>query len=345
MTNNTIHIEKRRIVRHSAFWTCWVFGFTFIQSFGFGIHDLTAWLFYYLVTLPLFMAHTYLIAYWLVPAYFYKKRYWLLTGWIIILLILASVSELIISNEFVWTLVKTENRQTGNYLEIQNIIINGLGNEYVVLAFLAIKIFRFWNLKMDEKEMLMNKRLSSEIEILNNQSYPQFILNIIGKLEIQAQNHSSQTSEMIIRLSNILNSMINENYAGMILLTNEMERIKNYIGIRQMSNPSGYNVNLEVSGNVNGLKIPPLLFFQLVEEGFNLLDEAEVNSEMTVLIKSDPKILLFTIILWNPHSLNRHFSEEITDNCKKLLKYFYPRKHRLILNSEINFMEVSIEIF
>lgn len=24
---------------HTIFWMCWIFGFTFIQSFGFGIHD------------------------------------------------------------------------------------------------------------------------------------------------------------------------------------------------------------------------------------------------------------------------------------------------------------------
>lgn len=99
MTDFSIHIDKKRMAQHTIFWMCWIFGFTFIQSFGFGINDFVAWLFYYLVTLPLFVAHTYLIAYWLVPACFFKHRYWLFAGWIIALLIIASVFELVISNE------------------------------------------------------------------------------------------------------------------------------------------------------------------------------------------------------------------------------------------------------
>lgn len=345
MTDFSIQIDKKRTVQHAIFWMCWIFGFTFIQSFGFGIHDFGVWLFYYLITLPLFMAHTYLIAYWLVPAYFFKHRYWLFGLWIFALLIIASVFELVISNELVWTLVKPENKQAGNYLGWQNILINGLGNEYIIIVFLSVKVFGFWNAKIGEKADLLNQQMSIEIELLKKHSYPRFLLNIAEKLEDLAQKRSTKTPEMIIRLSNFMNIMSSGERPKKILLLKEIELIKSYIDIQRMSFPVGYEVNFQVSGEMNGLRIPPFLFFQLAEEGFALLGDYKTKTDFAIIIKSDSRVLFFSMTLWNEQSLNRQFSTEVMENCRKILDYFYPQKHKVMSNFEVNFVEVTMEIY
>ena len=344
MTEFSIHIDKKRVTQHTIFWMCWIFGFTFIQSFGFGMHDFMAWLVYYLVTLPLFMAHTYLIAYWLVPAYFFRPRYGLFALWIIVLLIIASILEMLISNEVVWALVKPENKQPGNYFGWQNILINGLGNEYIIIVFLSVKVVRFWNLKMGEKTDLLNRKLSTEIELLKIQSYPRFLLNVADKLEDLAKNHSPQTPEMIIRLSNLMNSMISDDRSDRILLQKEVDLIKGYIDIQLMSLPDDYDVNFHVSGELNGILIPRFLFFQLVEEGFMILDESENSTDYSVLIRTEPQHLLFSMTIWNDRLLNKQFNPGVIENCRKYLDYFYPENHKVMSNFEINFVEVSIEI-
>jgi hypothetical protein len=344
MTDYSIHINKKRITLHSIFWLCWILGFTFIQSFGFGIPDFGAWLFYYIVTLPLFIAHTYLIAYWLVPVYFLKKRYWLFTGWIIVLLSIFSVFELVVSNELVWKHVKPMNVQPGNYFGWQNILINGLGNEYIIIVFLSVKVVRFWNSKVGEKTELLNQQLSNEIELLKYQSYPRFILNVTDKLEALAQKHSTKTPEMIIRLSNLMNSMFTGEKSDKILLQKEIELISSYIEIQRMGFPIGYDVNFQVSGDLNGLRIAPFLLFQLVEEGFVVLGDFSEKTDFTIFIKAEPHCLLFSMTLWNDQLLNLRFNPEVMENCRKYLAFFYPENHQVQTNFEINFIELSVEI-
>ena len=53
------HITGSRGYRHILFWVCWVMGFTFIQSFGQPVEIYFGWFSYYVITLPVFVGHTY----------------------------------------------------------------------------------------------------------------------------------------------------------------------------------------------------------------------------------------------------------------------------------------------
>ena len=345
MLKEISHIGKARMGKHLFFWFLWVSCFTLLQSFGFGIRDYGAWLAYYLITLPLFVAHTYAIAYWLVPQYFFKRRYFLFFLGIVLLLILSSIGELIISNEFVWRMVKPENIQSGKYLNGSNILINGLGNEYIIIVFLSVKVVRFWNSKMGEKAELLNQKLATEIELLHYQSYPRFVLNVMDRMEQLAFQKSPQTSEMIIRLSNLMNNMTVGTTPNKINLQKEIELIRSYIDIQRMSFPSGYEVNFFVINELNGLQIPPFLFFQVVEEGFVVLDNFTEEIDCAIFIKTEPHYLLFSLSLHNESSFKHIFNQDVIGNCEKYLNCFYPEKYKVMSNFENNFVEVIIEIY
>lgn len=345
MPEKHVNINSKRVARHALFWFVWISSFTFFQSFGYGILDYAAWLVYYVITLPLFMGHTYAIAYWLVPGFFFRHRYLSFSFLIMVLFVFASVSELVLSNELIWKLVKPENRYQGNYLNWPNIAINGLGNQYVILAFLSVKVVQFWNSKMGEKTELMNQKLAAEIELLQYQSYPLFVLNLMERLENMAMSKSAKTSEMIIRLSNLMSSMTLTRNSKKILLQKEIELIRSYIDIHRMSFPADYNVNLMVTGELNGIQIPPFLFFQVVEEGFNVLGDFSVKTDYTILIKTEPHYLLFSMTLWNDVMLTKQFNPDILENSRTYLSYFYPENHKITSNFEVNFVEVTIEIY
>jgi len=340
-----INMDKKRIANHAIFWLMWISGFTIIQSIGFGISDYLSWLVYYLVTLPLFMVHTYAIAYWLVPKYFFNHRFIQFSVWILVLLILASVFELLISNEIVWKLMKPENIQQGNYFSWQNILINGIGNEYIIVVFLSFKVIRFWNSKVGEKAKLINQKLLTEIELLQYQSYPRFILNVMDRLENLAEAKSPQTSEMIIKLSNLMTNMQTGRKSVKIPVQKEIDLISSYVEIQRMSLPEACKVEFLAAGDFKGLDIPPFLFFQLVEEGFLVLDDFSENTEFTILIKAEPNYLLCSITIWKDKALNRTFNIDVVDNCRKFLNYFYSENHKVMSNFEINFVEVAIEIY
>lgn len=338
-------MDKNRVIKHAIFWFIWMGSFTIIQSIGYGPDIYTAWAVYYLATLPLFMVHTYVIAYWLIPKYFFTHRYVVFSILIFVFLILASWCELILSNEFIWKWVNPENIQQGNYMAWSNVLINGIGNEYIIVVFLSVKVIRYWNSKMSEKTELQNQKLSTEIELLLYQSYPRFVLNVMDRLENMALNQLPQTSEMIIRLSNLMSHMTSIRTSDKILLQNEIEMIKSYIEIQRMIFQEGFDVNLVVSGELNNVQVPPFLFFQLVEEGFVVMSGDMEKSDFTIMIKSEQEYLLFSMILWNSDWIKIPFKQTVTENCRKYLNYFYPENHKFISNFEINFVELTIELY
>jgi len=339
------HINKKRISKHTLFWFIWISSFTVLQSLGMGISDYGAWLLYYLVTLPLFMAHTYVIAYWLVPKYFFQHRYLIFACWIFALLILASVGELLISNELIWKLVKPQYIQQGNYLNPSNILINGLGNEYIIIVFLSIKAFWFWDSKMGEKASLTDQKLSTEIELLQNQFYPRFVLNVMERLEILARDKSSQTSEMIIRLSGMMSNLASRPKSDKIPLYKEIELIKGYLDVQKMSFQENLKIKVRVNGSPGGHQIPQFLFFQLVEEAFYTLGDFYEKAEFTILLKPEPQCLTFSMNLWSEKPLSKQFNHTTIENCGKYLEYFYPESHKIISIFEINFVEITLEIY
>lgn len=345
MMSNANHINRKRILRHTLFWGAWIVGFTFVQSFGFDADTYWAWLVYYLITLPLFMAHAYLIAYWLVPHFFFRSRYLAFSCLVIVLLVVASIGELLLSNELIWKMMNPENIQHGNYMNWQNVLINGLGNEYIILIFLSVKVIRLLNSKIIEQAELLNRKLASEIELIRYQSYPRFVLNVIDRLEQNAFNNLPHTSEMIVSLSNLLSNVVCIRKPDKIQLYKELEAIRSYIGIQQLNSPESFKVNFQVNGDMPNFTIPPFLFFQLVEEGFQVLENCRNDSDFSIILKVESEYLLFRMTIWTPEELHGSFSQEVMGNCHKYLNYFYPECHKIKSNFEINFVEISIELY
>ena len=137
-------LEQNRTWRHLMFWLCWVIGFTFVKSFGASSEIYLGWFSYYLLTLPIFVTHTYLVAYVLIPLFFNKKG---IPVFIVLFLGLFygfSVLELLLSNEFIFKWYQTGSDITDDYLRAGNVVASGLGNLYIVLVFLAARTVREW---------------------------------------------------------------------------------------------------------------------------------------------------------------------------------------------------------
>ena len=170
-----IHTVKAEIVLHVLFWLSWIISFTLIQSIGAGVHQYFVWLMYYIITLPIFILHTYLIAYWLLPVTFFKGRFGLFALGFFLFLALFSAIELVVSNELVFKPFDINKSFSPGYLNLQNILISGVGNLYIVLVFLAIKAGRSWYLAKTRKEQLLKSKTDTELEIYQYQLQPKMV--------------------------------------------------------------------------------------------------------------------------------------------------------------------------
>lgn len=338
------HIDNKEILFHVIFWLTWVVAFTFVQSVGKTQHDYFVWLMYYLITLPVFVVHTYLIAYWLVPAFFFKRRYLSLALIGLGLLIVFSVIELVVSNELVFKVFDPSKVFKPGYLNLKNILISGLGNHYVIFVFLAIKAGKSWYNTEQRKEELLLSSVETELEIYQYQLQPKLILSLIEQMEQLAKEKPEKAPDMIIKISGFLNRFLFEGKEDMIPLQLDADLLQEYLDIHRMALDDRLSLNFVLSGKLKSFVVPPLLLLPFLYDSLKIVYECNNSFEITVIIKTERKYLLFSFTLWSENNfrLSENDNVEIT---RKRLNYRYKGKYRLIENIDDNFREISLEIF
>jgi len=299
---------------------------------------------YYIITLPVFVVHTYLIAYWLLPVTFFKNRYLQFAGGIIVLLFVFSVIELVVSNYLVYGIFDKTRMFGPNYLSLKNIVISGIGNHYIILVFLSIRVVASWYHAENQKEELLLSKVETELEIYKYRLQPKIVMSLVEELDIVADKKADKAPEMIIKISNFLNGFLFDGKEELIPLELEVKLIESFLEIHQHACGEKLISNFIVNGNLKSHVVPPLLLLPVINSAIKLVYECNNLYESTVIIKAEKKYLLFTFTFWseNDFSLNDNENSEIT---KKRLKYNFPGKHRLVENIDDNFREFSLEIF
>ena len=344
MKTGILHIVKRSYILHVIFWLAWVISFSFIQTLNEGIGSLHIWLMYYLVTLPVFVTHTYLIAYWLLPKTFFKGRYLVFAAGIFVLLIVFSVVELLVSNYLVFYLFDKSRMFDSGFLNLKNIVISGVGNHYIILVFLAIKAGSSWYRAEYQKEELLRSKLETELEIYRYQLQPRIVLELMEELEVLSLKNAETAPEMIINISNFLNRFLYEGKEELIPLELEVKLLEEFMTIHNQALGDRLTSNFIVSGNLKSYVVPPLLLLPFINPVIKVAYECNETYESTVIIKAERKYLLFSFTFWSENSFKIANNEDNKITYQRLL-FNYPDKHRLVENIDVNFREFSIEIY
>ena len=344
MKTKKIHIDRKNLILHTAFWLVWIISFTIIQGMGSGAHEYFVWLMYYLITLPIFVIHTYIIAYWLIPETFFKGKIWLAFAGVFVLLIVFSVIELIVSNEIVFNTFDKSKMFAPGYLNAKNIIISGIGNHYIILVFLSVKVGQSWYFSKNQTAGLMQIKMETELEIYKYQLQPKLILSLAEELETIAGKEPEKLPQMIIETSGFLNHFLFEVRDELIPLNLEVKLINEFLNIHKHAVGDRLSSSFVVNGNLQAHVCPPLLLLPFIKSAIKIVYECNNSFESTVIIKAEKKYLLFAFTFWSEEDF-RLVNNEDSEIIKKRLAYSFPSKHRIIESTDANFVEISLEIF
>ncbi|WP_319267687.1 histidine kinase [uncultured Draconibacterium sp.] len=344
MKKDILHIVKSVYLLHVVFWLTWIISFTFIQTLNDGVQSWFVWLMYYIITLPVFVVHTYIIAYWLLPKTFFKERYLWFAAGIFVLLIVFSVLELLVSNYLVFQFFDKTRMFSPGFLNFRNIVISGVGNHYIILVFLAIKAGTSWYRAEYEKQELQRSNLETELEIYRYQLQPRIVFELMDELESLTIKKGENAPEMIINISNFLNRFLYEGKEELIPLEQEVKLLEEFMTIHSHALGDRLTSNFIVSGNLKTYVVPPLLLLPFINSAIKMAYECNENYESTVIIKVERKYLLFSFTFWSEHSFSIADNEDNKITYQRL-HYNYPGKHRLVENIDDNFREFSIEIY
>lgn len=201
---------------------------------------------------------------------------------------------------------------------------------YLVLTTL-IKLSKSWyKLQQVEKE-----KLSLELNSLKTQINPHFLFNSLNSIYSQALAKSEQTAETVLELSNLLRYMLYEVGEDQVLLVKEVEMLENYIELQKIRLDDQSKVQFLVKGDLDGVKVAPLLFFPLVENAFKhglkgdekedyVSIELTINSGITFSIKNN---------LGQIDDMEKGKYGGIgLENVRRRLELIYPERHVFEVN-------------
>lgn len=308
-------LEQNRSLRHLVFWFTWVVGFTFIKSFGESMEVYLGWFSYYLITLPIFVSHTYLVAYLLVP-YFLNKR--LLPIFITLFLLLFygfSVLELILSNEFIYRWYQTGTELTDDYLAPANVIMSGLGNLYIVLVFLAARTIREWYYADTRSKELQHIELQQQMENAITRVQPPMLLYAIDHIDRMVAESSPDVTKAIALTSELLNDVMIYHEEEHKLFSGEIELVRKLVVLISLIRESKPDVEFFVSGDPGQIQMPPMILFTIVDMVFRKFDGDSTLPELHIEASAYSNMITVQVLT---NGTRRH--EEAREECLQTMK-------------------------
>jgi len=275
-------LEQSRSIRHLVFWSCWVIGFTLIKSFGQTSEVYLGWFSYYLLTLPIFVAHTYLIAYVLIPLFFNKKGYLVFIALFLVLFYGFSVLELVLSNEFIFRWYPTGSDLSDDYLRPGNVIASGLGNLYIVLVFLAAKTVRDWFNADKRRKELMQFELQQQMENAITKVQPLMLLYAIDGIEKMVEESSPEVTRAIALTSELLSEVMVYYEEDPKLFNREIELVRKLVHLVSVIRGQEPDVEFFISGDPGQINLPPMILFTLVDMIFRKFEKESSLPELNI---------------------------------------------------------------
>jgi len=316
---------------------------SFFDSFTFGPPEIRGMFNSFL--LILFFYFHYLV---LLPKLLYKKKYVL---WFIVVLIsfaiITFLPRLIFSDSFHPKPIPTiemhgqfkpdfpkphhemPNGGKENFFRMFLIQESVLKFLFVILLSFFMKTNQFWKESREEKR-------KAELMFLKSQVNPHFLFNTLNGIYALSIEKSEETTKSIIKLSELMRYVINEIDKDGVLLTDEVNYLKNYIDLQQLRFGETVKINFQVSDFNLETSISPLLFINFVENAFKHGIDVSKVSEIDIQLKTVGNDLFFSVK--NQKSTQDNDSDSLQkglENVIRRLELEYPQSHELnIINTE-----------
>jgi LytS/YehU family sensor histidine kinase len=135
----------------------------------------------------------------------------------------------------------------------------------------------------------------NQLELFKNLLQPHFLFNSLNNLYALSLRKSDETPEAIARLSLLLERVVNFSRKETILLSEEIALIHEYIALERIwLGECSFVMDFQVKGDTEGVSIPPLTIYTLIENAFKHgIRKCRNNGWVTIyLVVKEDKILL-----------------------------------------------------
>lgn len=248
-----------------------------------------------LVEFPIHIIITYFNLFYLIPKYILTKKYFAyFTSFTLLLTFFycirtALIYYLITKN--IWP--EAEGMQKA--FTFNHFVAVVLGEIYVVAFVSVIKLTSEWTFERKRNEELKEAQLRSELNFLKTQIQPHFFFNTLNNLYALALEKSNKTPEVILKLSEIMQYVLYDAKSPEISLLKEINYLLSYLELEKLRYGDTIKSELNVTGNINNITVPPLLFLPFIENCFKHGAKNNDNTKLTINFEKNNAYLFFRV--------------------------------------------------
>lgn len=290
---------------------------------------------------PAFILYSYPIMYWMIPSYLLKEKYLqfsiLLLVWAIAGYFLNYLFRLNVLFPFMELLhEKTGSRNpwgTTSYLAMN-----------VMAGFCCtITLFKYWIKKQQEWMQAEKEKVTAELQLLKAQVHPHFLFNTLNNIYSVSLETSPKTSQLILKLSSLLNYILYECKTEHVLLEKEIKVMKDYIDLEKERYANKLEISLNIEGDIRDKYIAPLLLLPFLENAFKHGTSEQLEKPwLSMNLAVNNNTLRCKIANSKNEDVQINEMGIGIMNVKKRLALLYPGMYQLEINNEGDFFVVSL---
>ncbi len=210
--------------------------------------------------------------------------------------------------------------------------------DYLVLmiAIALTSLYYFveqWFKNISTESQLRNEKLQAELNFLKSQINPHFLFNTLNNIYSFAQTGNEKTAPMLERLSSILRFMVYDCEENRVVLTKEINAVKDLLEILKMKNSEQRNIDLKVEGVKGFHLIAPLIIVNFVENACkhsNVVSNPNGFIKVAISIDDSDVCKLDVSNTYNIKPVeNTRYGGIGLENIKKRLELQYHEKYSL----------------
>ena len=241
------------------------------------------WFYAYLISLSMFMLPTYINQFILIPRLLVKNKlsFYIAALFLIIiagLLIYAVITEIFV-NENAYSLPNV----------LYAIVIIGM----ITMGTTSIELFRRWMIYDRQITELEKTTMQSELQQLKNQINPHFLFNMLNNANILVKEDPDEASRLLTKLDDMLRYQLNDSARQEVFLSADIHFLTGFLELEKMRRDH-FEYLISKEGDVNNVKIPPLLFIPFVENAIKHNPDSENLSYIYLYFRVEHDELTFT---------------------------------------------------
>ncbi|MFK5878651.1 MAG: histidine kinase [Flavobacteriaceae bacterium] len=299
-----------------------------------------------LVEFPLHILIVYFHIYVLIPKFVLKKKYkryvfLLFASLAVLYLVRTGLNYLLVTKE-IWP----EAESTQQAFTFNHIVAVTIGEFYVIALATALKLAFDWIYEMGRVKKIQELQLTTELNFLKSQIQPHFFFNTLNNLYALTLEKSDAAPSVILKLSDMMQYVLYDVKESKVRLFTAINYINNFIDLERLRFGDSVKSNIDITGEISDISIPPLLFLPFIENCFK--HGVKNNNDVKIKIEFkniDNQFLEFRVqntFVDNP--INKERSGIGNKNVRRRLELLYNTNFTLTTNVSVDCYKVYLKI-